>query len=368
MKINLAVYTAVHGFAWQPGSVYTLKELNRFYEMIGDFPDIGMGSPRFGGAFVCDGRFVFYRFHVNVHGDFCGRDALYCVVGAVPLADAAKLDLAQILFAPEFAAPMTPFPTELEGQTLPPASEPKTRKELEARVAAIASPNDIGGCAVHYARGQFSCRIANSDAGLVFKVQCANPDIIDPPPPPPKPVERPVESRSIVERSRETKVRDAERERQLECDLRDSRERCRKLEAEVVRLRNKVDNWVNGAYFTMALALVAFAVAFFLRGCGSSPTCETCKGTGEIEVEETQDMRELCKKCAGKGAVRSLIPFSNKLVTCSDCMGRGSVSRQVKIRKRKNCPTCGGTGKMPEPKSNDQKAKAQGSVETTPRQ
>ena len=76
MKVNMAVYTAVHGFDWQPGTVFERRELNRFYEMIGDFPDIMMQKVPFGGAFVCDGRFVFYRFHVNVHGDSRGRDAL----------------------------------------------------------------------------------------------------------------------------------------------------------------------------------------------------------------------------------------------------------------------------------------------------
>lgn len=368
MKINMAVYTAVHGFAWQPGSVFTLKELNRFDEMIGDFPDISMGAPRFGGAFVCDGRFVFYRFHVNVHGDFCGRDALYCVVGAIPVEDAPRLDLAQVMTAPEFAGPVKPFPVGMDGKEIAPAEIPKTRRELQSRVDAIAGLNDIGSCAAYYSHGSFVCRITETEGRFAFKVQCANPDIVDPPPPPPKSEERPVESRSTVERSRETKARDTERERQLECDLHDSRERCRKLEAELVLLRHKIDNWVNGAYFTIALALVAFSVVFFIRGCDSSPDCENCKGTGEIEVKEIQDKSELCKKCDGKGMVRTWNPFSNKLVKCSGCLGRGSVLRQVKIRQRKNCPTCNGTGKGPALKSNDQRAKPQGSIKTTPRQ
>lgn len=367
MKVNMAVYTAVHGFDWQPGTVFERRELNRFYEMIGDFPDIMMQKVPFGGAFVCDGRFVFYRFHVNVHGDSRGRDALYCVVGAVPVEDAPRLDLAQVMTAPEFAGPVKPFPVGMIGKEIAPAGTPKTRRELQSRVDAIAGLNDIGSCAAHYSRGSFVCRITESEGRFVFKVQCENPDIVDPPPPPP-PVERPAELRKEIERPREIKVRDMERENRLERELLECRERCRKLESELVRARHRIDNYVNSAVLAVALALVAFAVAFFLRGCDSSPDCETCKGTGKVEVEEMQNRSDSCKKCAGKGAVRTLNPFSNKLVTCSDCMGRGSVPRQVKIRQRKDCPTCGGTGKMPEPKSNDQKAKAQGSVETTPRQ
>ena len=149
MKVNMAVYTAVHGFDWQPGTVFERRELNRFYEMIGDFPDIMMQKVPFGGAFVCDGRFVFYRFHVNVHGDSRGRDALYCVVGAVPVEDAPRLDLAQVMTAPEFAGSVKPFPVGMDGKEIAPAGTPKTRRELQSRVDAIAGLNDIGACAAY---------------------------------------------------------------------------------------------------------------------------------------------------------------------------------------------------------------------------
>ena len=110
MKMNLAVYTAQEGYSWQPGTALTAEDLGKFKKAIGRFPSADAADFPFGGVLKVDGRVVFYRYHVAKKIDFCGRDALYCVLGAIPLADAAKIDPATLFALPEFAGPMKPFP------------------------------------------------------------------------------------------------------------------------------------------------------------------------------------------------------------------------------------------------------------------
>ena len=129
--MNLAVYTAQEGYSWQPGTALTAEDLGKFKKAIGRFPSADAADFPFGGVLKVDGRVVFYRYHVAKKIDFCGRDALYCVLGAVPFADAAKIDPATLFALPEFAGPMKPFPVALEVPEADPASVPDWLKNLD---------------------------------------------------------------------------------------------------------------------------------------------------------------------------------------------------------------------------------------------
>ena len=131
MKMDLAVYTAQEGYSWQPGTALTAEDLGKFKKAIGRFPSADAADFPFGGVLKVDGRVVFYRYHVAKKIDFCGRDALYCVLGAVPFADAAKIDPATLFALPEFAGPMKPFPVALEVPEADSASVPDWLKNLD---------------------------------------------------------------------------------------------------------------------------------------------------------------------------------------------------------------------------------------------
>lgn len=133
MKINLAVYTAQEGYSWQPGSAITDSELIEYKACIGTFPSPDAAQLPFGGKFIKNGKVVFYRYHLAQKIDFCGRDALYCVLGAVPLADAPKVDPEILFQTPEFAGVMKPFPTSVEIPDAPaPAETPEWLRPLVA--------------------------------------------------------------------------------------------------------------------------------------------------------------------------------------------------------------------------------------------
>ena len=130
MKIKLAVYTAQEGYSWQPGTAFTTEDLVAFKKGIGKFPSPDSTDFPFGGIFLLGDRVVFYRYHVAKKIDFRGRDALYCVLGAVSREDAAKIDPAALFAQPEFAGPTKPFPTELELQEANSSAVPEWLKNL----------------------------------------------------------------------------------------------------------------------------------------------------------------------------------------------------------------------------------------------
>ena len=131
MKMNLAVYTAQEGYAWQPGTALTAEDLGKFKKAIGRFPSADAADFPFGGVLKVDGRVVFYRYHVAKKIDFRGRDALYCVLGAVSREDATKIVPAALFACPEFAGPMKPFPTELELPEADSSAVPEWLKNLD---------------------------------------------------------------------------------------------------------------------------------------------------------------------------------------------------------------------------------------------
>ena len=131
MKIEIAVYTAQEGYSWQPGTKITAQELKDYKACIGKFPSPDAEGFPFGGVFLKDDKVVFYRYHVAKKIDFRGRDALYCVLGALPKSDAVSIDPKALFALPEFAGVVKPFPTQAE---LPPSSSetvPEWLKNLD---------------------------------------------------------------------------------------------------------------------------------------------------------------------------------------------------------------------------------------------
>ena len=131
MRIEIAVYTAQEGYSWQPGTKISAQELKDYKTCIGKFPSPDAEGFPFGGVFLKDDKVVFYRYHVAKKIDFRGRDALYCVLGVLPKAEAAQIDPKALFALPEFAGVVKPFPTQAE---LPPASSetvPEWLKNLD---------------------------------------------------------------------------------------------------------------------------------------------------------------------------------------------------------------------------------------------
>ena len=162
MKINLAIYTATEGFDWQPGSAYPRGELNKYKEMIGRFPDILMEKVPYGGIFVCDGKLVFYRLHIAQRGDSRGRDALYCVLGTIPLEAGKKVNLSRVFETPEFRAPMRPFPNSVEIEESLPARPPSTWEEMQDALNSPSSSAQVGVLSTFFSHGKFFCRLDGS--------------------------------------------------------------------------------------------------------------------------------------------------------------------------------------------------------------
>lgn len=148
MKIDLAVYTAQEGYSWQPGTVLTSEQLRSYKTCIGKFPSPDDPAFPIGGVFLKDDRLVCYRYHVARKIDFRGRDALYCVLGVLPKAEAEHLDPLALLALPQFAAPMIPFPTVAELPPAPPEKVPEWLKglgedTLDVRITGMAEKPDF---------------------------------------------------------------------------------------------------------------------------------------------------------------------------------------------------------------------------------
>ena len=132
MKAEIAVYTAQEGYSWQPGTKITAQELKDYKASIGKFPTPDAEGFPFGGVFLKDDKVVFYRYHVAKKIDFRGRDALYCVLGALPKAEATQVDPKALFSLPEFAGVVKPFPTQAEVQPASSEAVPEWLKNLDA--------------------------------------------------------------------------------------------------------------------------------------------------------------------------------------------------------------------------------------------
>lgn len=132
MKIDLAIYTAQEGYAWQPGTVIPSTDLKEYKVCIGKFPSPDDPDFPFGGVFLKDDKVVFYRYHMATKIDFRGRDALYCVLGVVSAAEANKIDPRKLFAQPQFSAPMQPFPNVAEIEESAGEAVPEWLKNLDS--------------------------------------------------------------------------------------------------------------------------------------------------------------------------------------------------------------------------------------------
>lgn len=169
MKINLAVWTAVNGYAWQPGHVYSPEDLVRYKDEIGA---LDPNNLPFGGVFLKDGNAVFWRVQIAPRMDSCGRGAVYCVVGAVPEDMAAKVDFRAVFASSEVSQPQKPFPTALD---LPECTcefkSPLGSKGFaERRFNGTETFSEIGGWCKEARGGQLKIRITGTQDTPLFIV------------------------------------------------------------------------------------------------------------------------------------------------------------------------------------------------------
>ncbi len=146
MRIDIAVYTAQEGYSWQPGTALGAQELREYKNVIGRFPSPDSGDFPFGGIFLKGDRVVFYRYHVAKRIDFRGRDALYCVLGVLPKAEATHVDPKALFALPEFAGVVRPFPTHADLVAAVPENVPEWLKNLDAMsldVRISGTPGDM---------------------------------------------------------------------------------------------------------------------------------------------------------------------------------------------------------------------------------
>ncbi len=187
MKINLAVWTAVNGYAWQPGSVYSPEELAKYKDEIGRLDANGLP---FGGLFLKDGKAVFWRTQIASYMDSYGRDAVYCVVGAVPEDMAVKVDFHAVFASSEVSKPQKPFPTSLElpertGEFKSPLGNAAF---AERRVDGVETFAELGGWCEEAKGGRLDVRIMGSLDVPLFIVAYKPRTMPSSPPPPLRPV------------------------------------------------------------------------------------------------------------------------------------------------------------------------------------
>lgn len=170
MKIDLAVWTAVNGYEWQPGSVYSQKELNDYKNEIGSLvPD----TLPLGGLFLKEDRVVFYRVQIAERMDVHGRDAIYCVLGTVPQDRAKEIDFSVVFNSPAMAQPQKPVPTAMEcTEGMQEFKSPLGDRALdEKRITGSETFSELGGWCEEAKGGNLNVRITGSINAPLFTVK-----------------------------------------------------------------------------------------------------------------------------------------------------------------------------------------------------
>ena len=170
MKIDLAVWTAVNGYEWQPGSVYSQKELNDYKNEIGSLvPD----TLPLGGLFLKEDRVVFYRVQIAERMDVHGRDAIYCVLGTVPQDRAKEIDFSVVFNSPAMAQPQKPVPTAMECiEGVQEFKSPLGDRALdEKRITGSETFSELGGWCEEAKGGNLNVRITGSINAPLFTVK-----------------------------------------------------------------------------------------------------------------------------------------------------------------------------------------------------
>ena len=169
MKIKLAVWTAVEGYGWQPGSAYLPEELADYKREIGPLVP---GTLPLGGLFIKDGKVVFYRVQIAERMDSRGRDAIYCLLGRVPEDEAGAVDFAAVFNSPEMAVAQKPFPTAIELDSAPGECKSHLGGEgfRERSFSGAETFSELGGWCQEARGGMLRVRIDGSMDCPLFKV------------------------------------------------------------------------------------------------------------------------------------------------------------------------------------------------------
>lgn len=176
MKIDLAVYTAIHGYDWQPGTVYSTSDLVRYKRGIGRLPDPLMEELPFGGVFNDGDTIVFYRYHMAIKSDAKGRDSLYLVLGTLQKSEVGKVDFKYLFALSEFAKPLKPTPVQTTyiGSAAT-GSPPDFSASFRRSVRGGAALSEIGTWFSLIPVGVLSIRISGSSEDPVLSVQYDKP-------------------------------------------------------------------------------------------------------------------------------------------------------------------------------------------------
>lgn len=178
MKIDLAVYTAIHGYDWQPGSVYSTSDLVRYKRGIGRLPDPLMEALPFGGVFNDGDTVVFYRYHMAIKSDAKGRDSLYLVLGTLPKAEIGKVDFKYLFALSEFAKTMKPAPVQTTYiGSVATGRAPDFSSSLRQNHRGAAFLSEIGTWFSRLPDGTLSMRISGTYADPVVGIQYEKPHL-----------------------------------------------------------------------------------------------------------------------------------------------------------------------------------------------
>lgn len=113
MKIELAVYTAVKGYDWQPGTVYDKKQLDIYLAVLRGFGS--QNNTSYAKIFVHEDRVVFARFFIAEGIEQYNRPATYIILGTVEINRANEIDFMQLLSMEEISKPVpAPFPSVMD--------------------------------------------------------------------------------------------------------------------------------------------------------------------------------------------------------------------------------------------------------------
>lgn len=169
MKIDLAVWTAVNGYEWQPGSVYSPKELAGYKDAIGPLEQYSLPL---GGLFLKDGKAVFYRVQIAERMDSRGRGAIYLVLGTVPEERATEVNFAEIFNSPELSKPQKPFPTAIEYNAIQRECTTSLGREgfTERRFSGVKTFAELGGWCAEAKGGKLNVQITGTMESPLFTV------------------------------------------------------------------------------------------------------------------------------------------------------------------------------------------------------
>jgi len=103
MKLEFAVYAAVNGYDWQPGTLIPRQDLYHYQTIVTPLPRYEMGDDDFGGIFADGMHVVFYRYLQarGVSATDSGRRPSVCLIlGRCNRAEVGKVDFKEIFRLP----------------------------------------------------------------------------------------------------------------------------------------------------------------------------------------------------------------------------------------------------------------------------